>query len=374
MNYIKRILGTVAFILIIVSCNQTAKKLIEEKEKPSGYLLKKLHKINSKGILFGHQDDLAYGFNWKYKEGDPVSSDVKKAIGQFPAVIGWEIGHIGDSLNIDGIPFEHIQKLIIKGDSMGVVNTINWHPSFLNNSISSWDTKSDIVKTLVQDGENHQELIKKLNHFSDFLKRLKRTDGSLVPIIFRPWHEMNGNWFWWGEKYCDNKQFKELFQFTVNYLRVEKGLDNLLIAYSPDRQFHSEEEYLKWYPGDDYVDILGVDNYYDFKEGGEGIQAVIDKLEIVVNTAAKKNKLAAFTETGCDKLDNNKWYTEALFKVLNTNSLYSKLSYVLVWRNKDTSHFFVPYKEHPAFPDFVSFTNNNQVLMLDDYNTKLKEK
>lgn len=359
----------VSTLLIVNGCGVSTSN--RKKETPSVSLLNKLNSINSEGILFGHQDDLAYGIDWKYKGGDKLDSDVKRATKQYPAVLGWDIGRIGDSLNIDGVSFEHMKKLMIKGDSMGAVNTISWHPFFLNDSISSWDKKSDIAKTLVPGGKNHKELIDKLNHFTSFLNSLKRLDGSLVPIIFRPWHEMNGNWFWWGENFCENEIYKKLFQFTVDYLRVEKGLDNLLIAYSPDRKFYSEADYLKWYPGDEYIDILGVDNYWDFKPDGEGIDAVIKKLEIVVSTAEKKNKLAAFTETGYGQLEKEKWYSQDLLKVLTTNKIYSKLSYVVVWRNQDTTHFYLPYKSHPAFNDFKKFASKKEILFLDDFFKKL---
>ena len=359
-NIIKILL--LAVIIVVVGCQQSNNNI----ETSSEVLLKKLKSINKEGILFGHQDDLAYGIGWKYDGSNNLQSDVKKATGSFPAVVGWDIGQIGDSLNIDQVPFEVIEKLIIKGDSIGIINTISWHPSFLNDSISSWEKESTIAKTLIPGGENHQELIKKLDYFSEFLNSLKRTDGSLIPIIFRPWHEMNGNWFWWGKDFCSNEDYKKLFVFTVEYLKNTKGIDNILIAYSPDRQFHSEEEYLTWYPGDEYVDILGVDNYYDFKPGGEGLDAVVKKLEIVTEAAAKKNKIAAFTETGYDKLEHPYWYTQELLHVLNQNQLMGKLSYVLVWRNHDTSHFYVPIEGQPSFPDFIKFTQEKEILLLED--------
>lgn len=372
MKCIIRISATLILILSLTSCNQLLKSVTDEKASASATLFKKLQRINSKGILFGHQDDLAYGIDWKYNGGDNISSDVKKAVGQFPAVLGWDIGKIGDSLNIDGVPFEHIKKLMIKGDSMGAVNTVSWHLFLFNDSISAWNTKKRIVETLLPEGVNHQELVNQLDKVADFFKELKNAKGDPIPIIFRPWHEMDGNWFWWGENYCTKEQYKQLFVFTVDYLRKKKGLNNLLIAYSPDRHFHSEEEYLRFYPGDAFVDVLGIDDYYDFKEGGDGIGAVVNKLNIIVDLASKKNKIPAFTETGSDKLENPKWFTEKLLKVLDSSNLMSKLSYVLVWRNTDVNHFYVPYLEHPSIIDFQNFTKNSQVLLLDDVNKILK--
>lgn len=366
-------IGLVLLLVITLnSCNQLLKSVDNKKANSSEVLFKKLQSVNPKGIMFGHQDDLAYGVGWKYNEGDKISSDVEKVTGQFPAVLGWDIGKIGGPLNIDGVPFEHIKKLMIKGDSMGAINTVSWHLFLFNDSISAWNTKNRIVETLLPGGVNHQELVNQLDKVAAFFKELKNTKGDPIPIIFRPWHEMDGKWFWWGENYCTKEQFKELFVFTVDYLREKKGLNNLLIGYSPDRHFYSEEEYLRFYPGDAYVDVLGMDNYYDFKEGGDGIDAIVNKLNIIVDIASKKNKIPAFTETGSEKLENNKWFTEKLLKVLESSKLMSKLSYVLVWRNSEVNHFYVPYVGHASSEDFLNFTKNNQVLLLDDVNKILK--
>ena len=119
-------------------------------------------------------------------------------------------------------------------------------------------------------------------------------------------------------------------------------MTNFLAAYSPDRNFQTEEEYLTLYPDDDIVDILGIDNYWDL-QSPEGRRDAIKKLEIVANYALKTGKIAAFTETGSDKLLNDKWFTEMLGYVLNASSLTRQIVYVMVWPNHDLSHFYVPY-------------------------------
>lgn len=347
----------------LTSCT-SYKTGVFNRTKKASKLLTNLHKNNSKGIMLGHQDDLAYGIGWKYKGNKEYSSDVYKATGQFPAVVGWDIGKIGNPLNIDSVPFNHMKELILKSYKKGIINTISWHPFLLNDSITSWDTHTNVVSTLLPGGKNHKELLFKLDKVADFITSLKRNKTKQIPIIFRPWHEMNGNWFWWGENYCTEEDYKQLFVFTIEYLKNIKKVENMIVAYSPDRKFYSEKEYLKWYPGDAYVDILGVDNYYDFRQEGEGLTAVVNKLNIVTSLAEKKGKLAAFTETGSDRIESNTWFTEKLEKVLLENDLMSKLSYVLLWRNRDTGHFYVPHKGHPAFQNFINFTKNPKVQLL----------
>ena len=80
-----------------------------------------LKEIKGKGILFGHQDDLAYGIGWEYVEGE---SDVKRVAGDYPALFGWELGGIerGDQVNLDSVPFAEMHQLAVKGHQMGGIN------------------------------------------------------------------------------------------------------------------------------------------------------------------------------------------------------------------------------------------------------------
>tara|TARA_B100000809_G_scaffold264125_2_gene319109 strand:+ start:10590 stop:11690 length:1101 start_codon:yes stop_codon:yes gene_type:complete len=356
-------LGTFS-LLCFTACSISKSGVYNKKRKPS-MLLNSLKKNNEKGIMLGHQDDLAYGIGWKYNSKEKeLSSDVYKATGQYPAVLGWDIGNIGNPLNIDGVPFEDMKELMLRGYKKGAVNTVSWHPFLFNNSISSWIKQDGLVKSLLPGAKNHQELLKKLDQVADFFQSLKISRNKSMPLIFRPWHEMDGSWFWWGQKYCTNDEYKQLFVFTVDYLKNTKGLNNLLIAYSPDRHFYSDADYLKWYPGDEYVDILGVDNYYDFKEGGDGLESIVKKLSIVVSIAEQRGKIPAFTETGSAGINDPTWFTQKLDKVLSENNLKSKLSYVLLWRNQKKDHVYIPYEGHSALQDFIKFAKSENVLLL----------
>ncbi|WP_299666514.1 glycoside hydrolase family 26 protein [uncultured Polaribacter sp.] len=362
MKKIKVFILSVFCLFLLNSCG--ASNGVYNKKSTSTKLLKKMKRINSKGIMLGHEDALAYGTGWKYMGNGELDADVFRATKQFPAVLGWDLGKVGDSLNIDGVPFHHMRELMLKGHAMGAINTMSWHPFFFKGSISSWDKKEGLVKSLLPGAENHSELVTKLDKVAVFLSSLKNSRGKVIPVIFRPWHEMDGSWFWWGQKYTTIEDYKALFAFTVDYLRNTKGLKNILIAYSPDRHFYTEADYLKYYPGDEYVDILGTDNYYDFKEKGDGLDALVEKLNIVVNTAEKRDKLAALTETGSDGIPDPTWFTQKLGKVLGSNDLMSKLSYVLFWRNGKVDHFYIPHKGHASFQDFIDFTKNEKVLLL----------
>ena len=101
-----------------------------------------------------------------------------------------------------------------------------------------------------------------LDEFIEMLKLLKDVKGNSIPIVVRLFHEASENWFWWGNKCCSDQEYKALFRYTVG--RITEQCDNVMIAYSPDKNWDSmdlTDNYMSRYPGNDYVDIVGFDNY-----------------------------------------------------------------------------------------------------------------
>ena len=186
-------------------------------------------------------------------------------------------------------------------------------------------------------------------------------------MIFRPYHEFDGNWFWWGRSHCTIDEFTTIWKFTVAYLRDSLQVHNFIYAFSPDCKFTTEAQYLERYPGNEWVDMVGVDNYADFGRNGKyNLDAGILKLTIVSDFARKSGKLAAFTETGLESIPNPTWWTDTLLKALKTKKM--RLAYVLVWRNDATSatHFYAPFPGHTSVPDFVEFYNDKYTLFEND--------
>ncbi|HNW50943.1 MAG TPA: glycosyl hydrolase [Prolixibacteraceae bacterium] len=359
----KRFLVIGFFFLFVFGSCSSGGKMVQEGSSTKG-LREFLVRISGQAILFGHQDDLAYGIGWK---AVPGQSDVKRTSGSYPSVFGWEIGNIGDATNLDGVPFDSIRDYIQRAYRMGGINTISWHARYPVTGFDAWNLTSIEVSSLLPGGESHDLLVKELDLVAGFLASLKDDSGNPIPVIFRPWHEMYGSWFWWGSATCSSEEYRQLFRFTVDYLRNKKGLNNLLIAFSPDKGFDTKEEYLARYPGDDVVDVLGFDDYGDFKQNR--LDWVVIKLGIVADLAREKGKISAFTETGSDRLEIPNWYTSNLLQVLNASEKTRNISYVLVWRNKDLSHFFVPAPDHPQSDDFRTFVNDKLIFLLDDVKT-----
>lgn len=321
----------------------------------------KLKGFAQKGFLYGHQDDLAYGIDWWNEEGN---SDVKKVCGSYPAVFGWELGDLGNERNLDSVKFTNIQKWIIKAHKMGGINTISWHminPVTMGNS---WD-QTQAVKNILPGGTKHNFLKEHFRRFAAFNEALIDGNGKPIPIIFRPWHEHNGSWFWWGKKHCSIEEYTSLWKFTVHYLRDSLNIHNLIYTYSPDGQF---DDYAERYPGDDYVDVLGFDFYFRGELKDNRVDDFTQKLVKLSELANKKNKVAIVSETGYESIADPEWHTKAILNPLKNNRNKIKIAYVLTWRNFNKKHHYAPYPGHPSVDDFNVFYRDSLTLFLDDIN------
>ncbi|WP_343584342.1 glycosyl hydrolase [Flavobacterium sp.] len=351
---------SVVFLILTVSCS-TNKVNKTQHEKPSKeVVLQNLKTLTKKGILFGHQDDLAYGIGWSY---EPDNSDVKRVTGDYPAVYGWELGHLelGDSVNIDGVPFEKMKEYVKEVYKKGGLNTFSWHEVNPYNGKSAWDTTSTI-KHLLKEPKLMSAYHKDLDKAAIFFNSLKDENGNAIPVIFRPLHEQTGNWFWWGSPQTSAQDYIKFWQLTVDYLK-RKGVENVLYAYSTT-EFPNKEYYLERYPGDQYVDILGFDAYQtDAPKTDEDFRNRIKKMvSTLKEIGAEHDKLIAFTEVGLEQIPNPNWWTEVLQPILEN----ADMSYVMLWRNGRPDHYFVPYPGQVSENNFKTFYKSQKVLFQED--------
>ncbi len=326
-----------------------------------------LNEIRRDHVLFGHQDALAYGVHWMR---EPGRSDVKDVTGSHPALYGWEVGHIehGAGENLDAVNFDDMQQWIREGYEGGGVITISWHPDNPVSGGSAWDT-TPAVPDILPGGSEHEKFVTWMERLSDFFHGLQTEGGDPIPVIFRPWHEMNHTWFWWGRELCTPEEFHELWRFTVEYLRDEKGHRHLLYAYSPDR-FESSEHYLERYPGDEYVDIMGYDDYHSL-HSADTRDEFVRQLETVVTLAEERGKIPALTESGFNAIPDDTWWTDVYLAGIDYNETTRRIAWAQVWRNANhetdrENHFFAPYAGHTSAENFIEFRNHPLILFEDD--------
>ena len=173
-----------------------------------------------------------------------------------------------------------------------------------------------------------------------------------ISLIWRPFHENTGGWFWWGKDTCTAEEYIALWRYTWNYFVKEKNVHNLIWAYSPGSEPKTLEEFAERYPGDDYVDLLGFDMYQHLPDQKDCFFDELEsELKLVSTFAILHKKLFACTETGIANPDNKAllesgnedkdWYE----KVLSLCSKYCAC-YFLLWANfSSRGAFYSPYVE-----------------------------
>lgn len=371
--YIPNILW-VSLLLWVVSCyGQLPEKkhhsLSDKNATPeTENLYQNLILLQEKGFLFGHQDDLAYGVKWRYEEG---RSDIKDVTGDYPALYGWDLGGIEHqkSNNIDGVPFKKMKNWIKEIYDRGGVSTISWHMDNPLTMKNSWDTTSGSLRSILPNGEKHQLYLSWLDQAAQFLGNLKGSDGKKIPILYRPFHELTGNWFWWCKNNATPEEFKEIWRFTIHYLRETKKLNNLIIVYNT-ADFKSKEEFLEYYPGDDVVDVLSFDKYQYTNPVTDSsfITEVQNQLKIMNDVAVEHQKPMAIAETGYEQIPYENWWTKTLTEAIGNY----KISFVLLWRNhgwqeqEKKMHYYAPYKGQLSEKDFIEFYNSPKTFFQKD--------
>jgi len=366
----KIIIITIIIVLSFISCQQEQIISIVDKNATTEtkQLYDQLQNTIGKGIMFGHQDALAYGHDWYREQG---RSDVNDVCGDYPAIVGWEIGHIelDAAYNLDSVYFSDMKRYIREGNQKGIINTISWHGDNIVTGKTAWDCgQNTVVKSVLPEGENHAQYLIWLDRVANFFTDLKDDNGKLIPIIFRMYHEHTGSWFWWGKDQSTPEEYKRLWIMTVEHLRDKNNVHNLLYTYSPS-ETESEADYLERYPGDEYVDLIGFDAYVPGKDENaiELYKKRIDKnMDIMMTYANKSGKIPCLSETGMESIADNSYFSHILYPLINKH----KISYVLLWRNawekEKHDHYYVPFKGHPSSSDFNSFVNMPDILMLKD--------
>lgn len=311
-------------------------------------------------LLIGHQDDLSYGHNWNE---EPGRSDVLETSGFYPDVCGWELAGIelSEDANIDGVLFDNMRKHMQEVHQMNGINTMTWHSYNIITGNDCWDVSlTGIAASVLPNGPKHEQYLKWLDKFADFVLSIKDENDSLIPLLFRPYHELTGSWFWWGKDLCSPDEYKQLWRMTYNYLTKEKNVHNLLYVYSTGN-FNDTTLFLERYPGDDVVDILGFDIYQYGEDLNIAQQEFLKQLnlqcELLSPLAKQKNKPWAVCEAGLEGIPLNNWFTE-LGKVL----IPTDARYILFWRNAHDreSHFYAPFKGHASEDDFKTFVQETR--------------
>ncbi len=180
-----------------------------------------------------------------------------ESTGKWVGLIGVDYGF--GKYTYDSWDLTSANQLIIDYWNQGGLVTISWAARNPWTDDPASDTESaDLVELITLGREINEIWMTKLDHIAAALTELR--DAGVV-VLWRPFHEMNGEWFWWGSSTHphDPQPFIDMWQHMHDYFTHEKGLDNLIWVYSASQRQRPPADF--YYPGDDYVDIVGEDSY-----------------------------------------------------------------------------------------------------------------
>lgn len=269
----KKITAIVLSLTILCLCGCTSEKEYALSNLKASENTKKLYsylcETYGNAIISGQQESTwvsgeQYEFEYIYE-----------ATGKYPAIRGL------DYMNDD---FEGVNRRAIEWYEKGGIVSICWHCGA--DFSGSWDEckETDITdweKALTEGTDEYKALIDGMDKGAKALKELQEKG---IPVLWRPFHELDGDWFWWSRGGAED--FKKLWALMYDRYTNYWGLDNLIwvLGYS-----HKNEMYKEFYPGDEYVDIAGADSYDDGAHG--------DLFKAVKKTV-KSEKLVCFHECG----------------------------------------------------------------------------
>ena len=201
----------------------------------------------NKHVLSGQFADFGNGANLR------LLTQVHEKTGHWPAILGVDYADFGRG----GLTFKTPNRACIDYWKQGGLVTVSAHlynPA--NPKGGGLRDKGVNLDDLLQPGtDTHRRWMQELDLLVGGLKELQ--DAGVV-VLWRPFHEMNGGWFWWGAQ--DPDAFIRVWRHMFDYFTWTNGLDNLLWVYGPN---HGQNT-ARYYAGDRYVDIVGLDAYTDF--------------------------------------------------------------------------------------------------------------
>jgi mannan endo-1,4-beta-mannosidase len=157
-----------------------------------------------------------------------------------------------------------------------------------------------------------------------------------IPIVFRLLHEMNGSWFWWGNQAAGgSSSYKKMYQLAVDYIKARTNY--ALFAWSPNYPFNSGVyPGTNYYPGNQYVDVVGLDMYDINTNSGQPFSTMVNELTALSDFAWNNNKVPVFAEVGNRVNGPNDypywWYN--LEDYIQGGARSYKVAWMLTWVNQ----------------------------------------
>ncbi|MDB5156577.1 MAG: mannan endo,4-beta-mannosidase [Mucilaginibacter sp.] len=262
---IKIVTHLIAVVLLLsvnlrLSAQNTIPKLTDRSKKGILQYFKTIVKNNQ--VIVGQQCSQSPDVALEYKKNFQRLYD---STGHYPALLGLDYGYFPN------INFAQTNQYALKHWQNGGLVTLSWHADCpftegYNVRLNTIENKNSIdLKKLLKNALDSKEKASYRAELTNVAKALQQLKNEGVTVLWRPFHEMNGNWFWWGtndrKNTTNQKDYAALWIDLYKTLTVDYGLDNLIWIYAPNIAGTYFPAPAVFYPGDQYVDIVALDNY-----------------------------------------------------------------------------------------------------------------
>ena len=208
--------------------------------------------------------------------------------GKYPAILGLDMGYYSQTGIDHHIAVKTTEQAITCWEKGGIV-TLCWHWLAPEKYITgTWyrafrpeEVKMNLTAMVNGEDEVGMSLLRK--DIDNVAGELLKMQEAGVPILWRPLHEASGGWFWWGAEGADT--YIKLYRYLYHVLTDEYGLNNLIWVWNGQSE--------QWYPGDEYVDIIGMDIYAGEHVYTSQIEAFLEAQE-----SSSGNKMVVLSENG----------------------------------------------------------------------------
>jgi mannan endo-1,4-beta-mannosidase len=254
---------SVAIVVVLTTVQVWGQKTFKPVNKNASpeakALLATLYSINGKNIISGHHNGSGPDLNRWHKY-------VEDMTGKSPEIWGSDFGNYYREGNPESLINEAVQRY-----KDGYIVTLMWHtgrpqdnPPFDWATSTQGEMSDQEWKDLTTPGTAlHDKWISRTDSIASYLKQLRDLN---IPVLWRPYHEMNGIWFWWGDKKGE-EGFAKLWKMMYDRFVNVHHLDNLIWVWNTNapRDLENDEAYAYelYFPGLDYVDVLAADVYHN---------------------------------------------------------------------------------------------------------------
>lgn len=221
-------------------------------------LLAGLYALSGRRTLAGQHNAPCHRSRW--------SQRVAMLTGRRPALWGQDLG-FSQPNTLDGINFRaQTIREAIRQHRRGAIICLSWHavcpadeePVTFTGSIRKQLSDTQWRDILTPGTDLHSRWLRQVDEAAFWLAKLREKH---IPVLWRPYHEMNGDWFWWAAR-PGAAEYQQLWRNLFERLTLHHQLGNLVWVWNPNGVYHSAAPYEGFFPGHEWVDVLAIDVYH----------------------------------------------------------------------------------------------------------------